>query len=365
MAYIHVALEGLKAYCHDFFEASGFTAEQSVQITDVLLRADLYGIESHGVQWLIRYHKAILEGAIDPQAQPLLVHQSPISRVYDAPRSMGQVVAVRCMQEAIDLAKSHGVGMVCARGSNHYGIAGYYSLMAAEQDLLGLSMTNTEAIAIPTHGRKAMLGTSPIALCMPADPVPFWFDVSTTVVTRGKLEVYNKREAPLPEGWAADAQGHPSQDAALVLKNIIGKLGGGIFPLGGSDELTGSHKGYGLGVIVELMTAIFAGGTTSPHVKHSGNADTSFSFFAMDYGIFGDKAEIRARMSTLLQELRDSPRAEGCERIYTHGEKEFESEQRLRALGVPMNEKTLSELRDMGKLKGLQLERYGLEDAGK
>lgn len=258
------------------------------------------------------------------------------------------------------MAHRHGVGMVATRGSNHYGIAGYYSLMAAEADMLGISMTNTEAIAIPTHGRKAMLGTNPVALCMPADPVPFWYDASTTVVTRGKLEVYNKRGEPLHDGWAVDAEGKPSADAPLVLQNIIKKLGGGILPLGGHDEMSGSHKGYGLGLMVELFTSILAGGTTSPHVKHSGNADTSFSFFALDYGIFGDKKEIRARMSALLQELRDSPRAAGQPRIYTHGEKEFESEKRLRAAGIPVNEKTIAELNRMGREKGLDPQSYGI-----
>lgn len=360
MAYLSLPQEALRRYCEQIFSACGFPEAQSRQIVDVLLTADLYGIESHGVQRLIRYHQAIQEGSIRPDAPMELVHESALSRVYDAPKSMGQVVARRCMEEAIAMAKAHGIGMVAARGSNHYGIAGYYTLMAAREDLLGISMTNTEAIALPTHGRKAMLGTSPIALCMPADPTPFWYDASTTVVTRGKLEVYNKRGEALPQGWAADASGHPAQDAQAVLMSIIGKIGGGIFPLGGAEELTGSHKGYGLGVIVELFTSIFAGGTSAPHVKHSGNADTSFSFCALDYGIFGDKRQIRARMSTLLQELRESPKAEGQPRIYTHGEKEFESEQRLLKSGIPVNGRTLKELWEIGRMKGIDMESCGL-----
>lgn len=362
MAYISIPYDALSGFCTALLGACGFSKDHSDQIVDVLLRADLYGIESHGVQRMIRYYGAISEGSILPDAPITLVHQSPISRVYNAPRTMGQVVARRCMEEAIDMARRHGIGMVAARGSNHYGIAGYYSLMAAEQDMLGISMTNTEAIAIPTHGRKAMLGTNPIAVCMPADPVPFWYDASTTVVTRGKLEVYNKRGDPLPDGWTVDAHGQPSDDAALVLKNIIGKLGGGILPLGGHDEMSGSHKGYGMGLMVELFTGIFAGGTTSPHVKHSGNADTSFSFVALDYGVFGNKKEIRARMSQLLKELRDSPRAAGQPRIYTHGEKEFESEKRLKEAGIPVNEKTLAELNRMGKEKSLDPQAYGIPE---
>lgn len=353
MAYKKIPYQPLYDLITKIYENSGFTAKQSADITENLLRADLYGIESHGISRLIRYDLAMQEGSIDPKAGYTVVHETPMSAVWDAPKSMGQVVATEAMTRAIEMAKQHGMGAVVVRGSNHYGIAGYYTKMAADADLLGMCMTNTEAIAIPTGGKKAMLGTSPIAIAMPADPVPFWYDAATTVVTRGKLEVYNKNSKPLPTGWAADENGADCADAQHVLDNIIGKLGGGIFPLGGFAELTGSHKGYGLGVIVELFTAIFAGGTTSPHVKNSGNADTSFCFWAFDYGLFGDKAQIRARMSTLLQELRDSPKADGVERIYTHGEKEFESAKEKLETGIPVNERTFSEILAIARRRGI------------
>ncbi len=358
MAYINLNVDQVRKFCEAVFQKRGYTAQESADIVDVLLTADLYGIESHGVQRLIRYHLAIEEGSIVPDAKPEIIHQTPISAVIDAPKSMGQVVAKNAMNMAIEMAKKTGVGMVCVKGSNHYGIAGYYTKMAAEADMVGISMTNTEAIAIPTNGKKAMLGTSPIAVCMPADPVDFWYDAATTVITRGKLEVYKKKELPLPLGWVADENGHDCDDAERVLKNIIGKLGGGIFPLGGCYEDTGSHKGYGLGVIVEMFTSIFAGGTTSPHVKNSGNADTSFCLMAIDYGVFGDKKEIKARMSTLLQELRESPKAEGKDRIFTHGEKELESAAEKTANGIPVNEKTLAEMKMIGETLGVSFDDY-------
>jgi LDH2 family malate/lactate/ureidoglycolate dehydrogenase len=143
-----------------------------------------------------------------------------------------------------------------------------------------------------------------------------------------------------------------------VLENIIAKAGGGIFPLGGASEQTGSHKGYGLGVIVEIFTSIFAGGTTAPHVKKSGNADTSFCFWAIDYGMFGDKKEIKERMSTLLRELRESPKADGCDRIYTHGEKELESMAEKLENGIPANDKTIAELRAIGEAVGVKFDDY-------
>ena len=358
MAYVYLKIEELCSFCKAVFERYGFSAEESAAITDVLITADLFGIESHGVQRLVRYASAIEDGFILPDASIQTVYETPVSAVWEAGRTMGQIVATAAMKKAIEMAESHGFGIVTVRGSNHYGIAGYYTKMAAEHDLLGISMTNTEAIAIPTGGKKAMLGTSPIAVCMPADPIPFWFDAATTVVTRGKLEVYRKKEQPLPEGWAADENGNDCSDAARVISNICEKLGGGIFPLGGKDERTGSHKGYGLGLIVEIFTSIFSGGTTSPFVKHSGNADTSFCLIALDYGIFGDKAEIRARMSELLQQLRDSPKADGVDRIYTHGEKEWLSEQRVLKTGVPVNVKTLEEMRRIAQTRQMVPEQY-------
>ena len=354
MSDLRLNVEAARSFVERAMVGYGFSAEDAAITADVLLTADLYGIQSHGIHRLMRYADAVREGSIDPRAEVTVRFETPLSAVWDAPRTLGQSVAYRGMATAIEKAKAHGFGIVTVRGSNHYGIAGYYTRMALKADMIGLCMTNTEAIAIPTHGKKAMLGTNPIAVAMPADPVDFWYDAATTVVPRGKLEVYHKAGKPLPSGWTADENGIDCQDGGRVLKNIIAKAGGGIFPLGGFSEETGSHKGYGLGIIVEMMTAVLAGGTTSPNVKRSGNADTSFTFAAMDYGMFGDKAEIKARMSALLQELRESPLADGQTRIYTHGEKEAENAKRYMEEGIPVNAKTLDEMREIAAELGIE-----------
>lgn len=353
MSDVRLPVELAREFVESAMKGYGFSAKDAAITADVLLTADLYGIQSHGVNRMVRYAGAIREGSIDPKARETVVFETPLSAVWDAPRTLGQSVAYRGMEKAIEKAREHGFGIVTVRGSNHYGIAGYYTHMALEADMIGLCMTNTEAIGIPTYGKKAMLGTNPIAVAMPADPVPFWYDASTMVVTRGKLEVYTKAEKPLPSGWAADENGRDCSDGGRVIQNIIDKAGGGIFPLGGASEETGSHKGYGLAMIVEMMTSVIAGGTTAPHVKHSGNADTSFTFAALDYGMFGDKAAIKTRMSSLLQEMRESPKADGQARIYTHGEKEVESTERLTREGIPVNEKTLEEMRAIARELGL------------
>ena len=186
-------------------------------------------------------------------AEPEIVFQTPVSAVIDGHAGMGQLIGHRAMTLAIEKAQAAGIGMVSVRNSNHYGIAGYYARMACERGLIGMSCTNSAAIMVPTFGRKAMLGSDPIAVAVPADPYAFIFDASTTVVTRGKLEMYNKEGRPLPEGWAVGGDGRPSTDAADVLACITAKQGGGILPLGGSTEKTGSHKGYGNAMICEIL----------------------------------------------------------------------------------------------------------------
>jgi len=358
MSYTRLCVSSIRKYCEDIYIKHGFSHDDSSQIVDVILTSDLYGIESHGVQRMMRYHNSIKKGLVNPAAKPKTVFETPVSAVIDGDKTMGQVTAYRAMLMAIKKAKKNAFGAVTVRNCNHYGIAGYYPRMAADEDLLGFSSTNTEAIAIPTFGKQPMLGTSPLALCMPADPYYFWYDVATTVVPRGKIEIYNKRELPLHDGWASDEYGNSCADAQHVLDNIRNKNFGGIFPIGGSTTDTGSHKGYGLGIIAELFTGVFANGHTSPHVQNGGMGDTSFCFIAMDYGIFGDKKDIRARMSILLQELRDSPKADGHRRIYTHGEKEMESQAEKLQNGIPVNDKTCDELKKIGSYVGLSFDDY-------
>ncbi len=342
--YMLINYQHTKKLCENLFIAYGFSSKEADIITEILLRADLYGIESHGIQRLIRYHHALLDGEVDISAICETLHETPVSATINAHKSMGQLAGQKAMETAIKKAKSTGIGMVAMQGSNHYGIAGYYALMAAEQDLLGVCMTNSEAIMVPTFGKKAMLGTNPIALAMPANPSVFLFDAATAVVPRGKLEVYNKQSKPIPNGWATDENGTSSSDANLVLHNIINKLGGGIAPLGGTEESTGSHKGYGFGIICELFTSIMSGGLTSNNCVTKEINTISHGFWAIDYGIFGNKNEIKRNFSEFLTELRQTPKASGHDRIFIHGEKEFESAEQKKAVGIPVNEKTFNEI---------------------
>lgn len=347
MAYQHWTYETLHRFCMDVFEKFGFSEAEAEVIQDVLLTADLYGIESHGMQRMVRYHKCIEKGMIHADAKPEIVFETLVSAVIDGHDGMGQLIGHRAMTLAIEKAKKSGVGIVSVRNSNHYGIAGYYAKMACREGLMGFSCTNSEAIMVPTFGRQAMIGSNPIAVAMPADPVDFLFDASTTVVTRGKLEMYNKMEKPLPEGWALDKNGHPSTNAPDVLANIVAKAGGGIMPLGGSTEKLGSHKGYGYGMLCEIFASILSQGPTSNYSMTGGRGNICHGFMAVNPAFFGDPAAIRTHFSTYLQELRDSPRAEGQERIYTHGEKEVAAVADRMKNGIPVNDGTMVELLDL------------------
>lgn len=353
MQYHRIPYIETRNFCIKVFQGYGFSEVESTQIADVLLDADLCGIESHGIQRLIRYHKEVTEGMVKMENKPQIIRETPLSATIEGNDVMGQPLSVQAMQLAIDKAKQHGVGMVAVRNSNHYGVAGYYTRMAAEAGLIGICMTNTEAIMVPTFGREAMLGTNPIAFSMPADPIPFTFDAATTVVPRGKLEVYAKRDGVIKDGWALDEAGHPSTDASRVLGNIIHKTGGGILPLGGAGEETSGYKGYGFGMLCEICTGILSGGLTSNHVNRTpGRTNICHFFMAVDYSMFGEKKDLEAGLSKYLEELRQSPKAEGADRIYTHGEKEFENRKKVINEGILVNEKTYAEMQMIAQYTG-------------
>ncbi len=345
MSYQYVDDQKLYELTVEVFRRYGYSEEDCGAIADVLLASDRMGIESHGVQRLIMYVTGIKIGRINKDAVPEIVKETPVSAVIDAHDAFGQPVSVKAMQLAIDKAKKAGMGMVLVRNSNHYGIAGYYSKMAADQGLLGMSMTNTEALVVPTFGRQPMLGTNPIAVSMPAKPHNFHLDMATSVVPAGKMEVYAKAGKTLPSGWLIDANGVESHDPNEFLRIRAAKSYGGIFPVGGKGELNGGHKGYGLSLLVEIMCGILSGGITSNYVRLKPEVDkVCHCFLAIDYGMFGDRQEIEDHLTSYLNELRNAALADGETRIYTHGDKAYAHMEHVKENGVKMNDKTYNEI---------------------
>jgi LDH2 family malate/lactate/ureidoglycolate dehydrogenase len=336
--------EKLRDFCEEAFFKLGFNSDDSTIITDVILLSDLFGIDSHGINRIKMYYQHIKAGYIDISSQPEIIMETPVSAVIDGRKGMGQLVSNIAMKVAIEKAKTSGIGLVTVRNSNHYGIAGYYSLMASNEGLIGISMTNSLAAVVPTFSKTPMLGTNPIAFSFPTTPQPFLFDSATSVVSVGKIEVYNNLNKPIPFGWGLNSDGIDEHNPVEVLKSVFsGKSG--LHPLGGGSEEFGGHKGYGFSMVVEILSSIISLGTTSNHVeKIDGNAGVCHFFAAIDPKIFGDPIAIQKHFEIYLDEIRNSEKADGQNRIYIHGEKEAESFLRRQADGIVISEKTLDQL---------------------
>jgi len=335
--------------------------EADAEVTaDVLVSADLRGIDSHGVARTRRYVQGLRDGVMLARAEIHIVHESPVTALLDGGAGLGQVVGARAMRLAIEKATAVGAGFVAVRNSNHYGIAGYYSMMALEEGLIGISMTNSAPLVVPTFGKDAILGTNPMSIAVPAGRErPFVLDMATSVVTRGKLEEYDRREEPLLQGWATDSRGLPTEDAGQVLRNLTGRLGGGILPLGGAGEDLGGHKGYGLGLLVDILCGVLpgAGYAASVYSKdESGNplpANIGHFFGALRIDSFRPLDEFEDSMENIVRALKTSAKAQGQERIFIHGEKEWETTEERTRLGIPLHPKVVSDLRALGEELGV------------
>ncbi len=344
----------LKKLIETILAQCDLSPEKCADTAEVILAADRMGIESHGVQRLGVYVNGLKSGRIKPHAEISVVRETPLAAMLDANDGLGQPAAAKAMRMAISKANAGGFGIVTVRNSNHFGIGGYYSLMAARAGLLGICMTNSEAMVVPTNGRHPMMGTNPIAVSMPAHPSIFHFDIATSVVPAGKIEVFARKKQPLPEGWSVGVDGTINTDPEAFLKIRKEKTDGGLLPLGGFGSIFGGHKGYALSLLVELMTGILADGRTSNHVRETPAVDRCcHSFIAIDYGMFGDKLTVEERLSVYLQEIRDSAKAAGQSRIYTHGEVEFEAERRVNHEGVPIHDTVYNDLAAMSNACGV------------
>jgi LDH2 family malate/lactate/ureidoglycolate dehydrogenase len=351
----------LRTFCAEALEKLGVPHRDASIVANVLVEADLRGIDSHGVARMSRYVSGIQQGMMKPKANPRVVHETPCTATIDGDAGLGQPVSHKAMQLAISKAREHSIGFVAVRNSNHYGIAGYYAMMATAEDMIGICTTNTEVIVVPTFARNAMLGTNPIAIAVPAGKErPFVLDMSTSTVTRGKLEVYARLDKPIPLNWATDEKGIATEDPARVLNNIINRTGGGLLPLGGALEESGGHKGYGLALAVEIFSALLPGALYAnrvyPKTQDGKPLPSGIGHFfgAMQIDAFRPKDEFKRDMDDLIHRLKNAPRTNGATRIFIHGEKEFEEAEKLAKLGVPLNKKVVEDLRSIAKQLGMR-----------
>lgn len=340
----------LKDFCNKVWMKLGVPERDARITTDVLVLADLRGVESHGIARLPRYYTDLKNGWTKPTDQSKIVRETKATAMIDGNQSLGQVVGRKGMELAIRKAKETAVGIVSVRNSHHYGIAGYYSLMALEHDLIGMSMTNAAPLVVPTFGRNAVLGTNPISLTAPAGKErPFVLDMATSVVPRGKLEVYDRESKKMPLGWAVDKTGKGTGDARAVLDALSKRLGGGILPLGGEGEEHSGHKGYGLALMVDVLSGVLSGAATGLGVDvNKEKPNVGHFFMALDPAAFRPLEDFKRDMDRLARELKDSPKAEGQSRIYVHGEKSFARMERFQREGIPLGPKVVESLKQVG-----------------
>lgn len=310
-------------------------AREAHDVADVLLAADLRGIESHGIARLRHFYvDRIRRGAIDPAGPLTVLRETPTTLALDGGNALGHPNGKRAMERTIAKALESGLCFTTVRNSNHYGIAGYYAMMALERDLIGISSTDSVHYGVPTFGREKRLGTNPFAFAIPAgEEPPFVLDFATTTVTFGKIEVYARMGKPLLPGWAVDAGGRPTLDPAAAAP------AGALTPLGGFGTDGGGHKGYGLGALCEILCGVLAGGafgaalSVSDAQAHGGHVGHFFAALRID--MLRDVAEFKADLDRELRAFKQSTAAPGCDRVRVAGEPERENELAFARDGVP------------------------------
>jgi LDH2 family malate/lactate/ureidoglycolate dehydrogenase len=356
---VHLPVDTLHRFMMDVFKGVGVPDEEARICADVLIASDLRGIESHGVGRLKMYYDRIRAGIQFPQTAMQIVREGPTTAVVDGAHGMGQVIGYRAMQMAIQKAKQYGLGAVAVRNSTHFGIAGYYALMAIQEGLIGMVFTNARPSIAPTFGAQPMLGTNPIVFGAPTDEeCPFLFDGATSITQRGKIEVLDRENKPTPPGWVIDAQGAPATDTAAILRGLE-KDQFALLPLGGAGEAFGGYKGYGLATVVEILSAALQSGsflhalTGLDEQGKRGPFKLGHFFMAMNIEHFTPLAEFKRTTGDILRELRASRKSPGQARIWTAGEKEWEMEKRVRAEGVPVNPSLQKSMETMRQELGL------------
>jgi L-2-hydroxycarboxylate dehydrogenase (NAD+) len=364
-----VPFDLLEAFMADVFKGIGVPEADARICADVLVGADKRGIDSHGVGRLkpIYYDRIVKGRTQNPVTEFEVVRDRKATAVVDGHNGMGMVIGKRCMDMAIEKARQHGLGMVVARNSTHYGFAAYYPLMAVDAGMIGLSGTNARPSIAPTHGVENMLGTNPLVWAMPSDEdFPFTNDYATSVIQRGKIEQWAREGKDCPEGLVIDREGHSATDPVQILKDLV-KGTAALAPIGGLGEETGGYKGYGFATVVEILSAALSQGS---YLKQLGGKDAEGKdipiplghfFLAIDIDCFTDLDDFRKTTGDILRALRASAKAPGKERIYTCGEKEFLAWEERKDKGAPVDRALQQDLMAMRDELGLHYH-FAFED---
>jgi Malate/L-lactate dehydrogenases len=329
------------------------------QGAEVLLSADMRGVDSHGVARLSGYVRLWEKGRINSNPNIRITHETPSTAVVDGDGGLGLVVAPYAMNVAIEKAGKAGTGWVSVKNSNHYGIAGYHAMMALDHDMIGISLTNASPLVSPTFSKERLLGTNPISVAIPAkEEPPFVADMATTTAANGKLEILQRKGNPAPMGWVQDKEGNPTTSSNGV------KDGGALLPLGGDRE-HGSHKGYALGSIVDIFSAVLSGANYGPWVPpfvaflepdpNPVGEGIGHFFGAMRVDAFRPADEFKSHMDNWIKRFRSAETTPGNERVLIPGDPERELEAIRAKEGIPLLDPVVEDLTSLGEKFGIQL----------
>ena len=350
--------QALFDFAHTIFLKIGCPKEDALVATKVLLSADMRGIDSHGIARLIGYVRLWEAGRVNAVPQVSIVHETPSTATVDGDRGLGLVVAPYAMELAIKKAKEVGTGWVAVKNSNHFGIAGIHAMMALEEDMIGIALTNASALVAPTFSKERMLGTNPIAVAIPAKSQPaFVADMATTTAANGKLEILQRKKENTPDGWVQDKDGLSSRDA-----NIL-KQQGALLPLGG-DRVHGSHKGYALGSVVDILSGVLGGASYGPWAppfpayvplpQNMPGAGLGHFLGAMRVDAFRSKESFLEEMDRWIGRFRDAEPVDPAQKVLIPGDPERAYEKERAENGIPLHEEVLADLASLADKFGME-----------
>ncbi|MGY8977639.1 MAG: Ldh family oxidoreductase [Cytophagales bacterium] len=347
------SFDRLHQFAVNLFIKIGCFNDQAIEAANVLLSADLRGVDSHGVARLMGYLRLYEKNRINSKPQLSVVHETPSTAVVDGDAGLGLVAGPYAMRLAIEKAKNVGTGWVAVKNSNHYGIAGYHAMMALEADCIGISMTNASPLVAPTYSKERLLGTNPIAVAVPAgDEPPFVADMATTTAANGKLEILQRKNESAPMGWLQDKEGQPTQAAQGIVE------GGALLPLGGDRE-HGSHKGFILGSIVDILSAVLSGANYGPWVPpfvsfldpdpNPVGEGIGHFFGALRIDAFRPASEFKTHMDIWIKRFRNAETINETNKVIIPGDPERRMDQLRRKEGIPLLDTVVKDLQSLSE----------------
>jgi LDH2 family malate/lactate/ureidoglycolate dehydrogenase len=336
---MRVPFGDLKNFCKEAYRKTGVPEAEAEIVADLLVRSDLRGVETHGVTRLPIYIQRLQKGYVRKECKITVLKERGPTAFLEAHGSMGHVVAYKSMEKAIQKAEEHGLGWVSVKDSGHFGVAGLFPMMALKKDFIGYIVSNTAPMMFPWGGKERIIGNNPVAYALPADQyLPVVLDFSLSVVSSGKLILCRKKGEKIPLGWAVDREGVPTEDPYEGYEG-----GGSLAPVGG-------HKGYGLVLVNEMLTAILTGGKWTKRIKSLYEEDpskiqgTCHSFMALDPDCFIGRDQFKKEMDAYIKSIKESARAKGVEEILVPGEPEYRTEVKFLKEGIPLPPNTVKEL---------------------